>query len=198
MRRSQERGRAAAGHAPHRREDGDGDPELGRSQGPGRVERRSEAATAGAGAGKASPYPTYIPVGSSLKPEYHTEDPRFDDGFESYPASQIKAVTEKPGAGGTINVSQDDPAVSHTVIADDSSSYFALDDGSFDGVIANFTYGEVSTDHYTATIAWGDGATSNGVITATLSPAGLATRHSVSNESRVIDWAPTRSASFCC
>ena len=38
----------------------------------------------------------------------------------------------------------------------------------------------------------------NGVITATLSPAGLATRHSVSNESRVIDWAPTRSASFCC
>jgi putative aldouronate transport system substrate-binding protein len=63
----------------------------------------SKPTTAGAG-GKAGPYPTYIPVGTSLKPEYHTEDPRFDDGFENYPTSPIKAVTEKPGAGGTINI----------------------------------------------------------------------------------------------
>jgi putative aldouronate transport system substrate-binding protein len=61
--------------------------------------------TAGAGAASGkTPYPTYIPTQTGLKPEYHTEDPRFDDGFDNYPANPIKAVTEKPGSGGTINI----------------------------------------------------------------------------------------------
>jgi putative aldouronate transport system substrate-binding protein len=70
----------------------------------GSTKPTTAGAGAGGAAGKGSPYPTYMPVGTSLKPEYHTEDPRFDDGFENYPASPIKAVTEKPGSGGTINV----------------------------------------------------------------------------------------------
>jgi putative aldouronate transport system substrate-binding protein len=55
-------------------------------------------------ANKASPYPKYIPLANGPKPDYHTDDPRYDDGFEAYPASPIKAIPEKPGAGGTINI----------------------------------------------------------------------------------------------
>ena len=53
---------------------------------------------------KPSPYPTYVPFANGPKPEYHTDDPRYDDGFDAYPANPIKAITEKPGAGGTINI----------------------------------------------------------------------------------------------
>jgi putative aldouronate transport system substrate-binding protein len=66
----------------------------------------SAVSTAGAGgsANKPSPYPTYLPLASGPKPDYHTDDPRFDDGYDNYPASPIKAVAEKPGAGGTVNI----------------------------------------------------------------------------------------------
>jgi putative aldouronate transport system substrate-binding protein len=58
-----------------------------------------------AGAGKKpSPYPSYVPVTNGPKPDYHTDDPRFDDGFDNYPANPIKAISEKPGTGGTINI----------------------------------------------------------------------------------------------
>jgi putative aldouronate transport system substrate-binding protein len=58
-----------------------------------------------AGVGKKlNPYPTYVPVTNGPKPDYHTDDPRFDDGFDNYPASPIKAIAEKPGTGGTINI----------------------------------------------------------------------------------------------
>jgi putative aldouronate transport system substrate-binding protein len=53
---------------------------------------------------KPSPYPTYLPVSNGPKPDYHTDDPRFDDGFDAYPANPIKAIAEKPGSGGTINI----------------------------------------------------------------------------------------------
>src|SRR5437016_5429758 len=32
------------------------------------------------------------------------DDPRFDDGVDAYPANPIKAIAEKPGAGGTVNI----------------------------------------------------------------------------------------------
>jgi putative aldouronate transport system substrate-binding protein len=68
----------------------------------------ANAGTAPAGAGgsaaKSNPYPTYIPVANGPKPDYHTDDPRFDDGFDNYPASPIKAVASTPGAGSTINI----------------------------------------------------------------------------------------------
>ncbi len=54
--------------------------------------------------GKGNPYPTYVPLANGPKPDYHTEDPRFDDGFDNYPANPIKTVAEKPGSGSTINV----------------------------------------------------------------------------------------------
>jgi putative aldouronate transport system substrate-binding protein len=64
--------------------------------------------TAGAGAGgsanKASPYPTFVPLTNGPKPDYHTDDPRYDDGYDNYPANPIKAVTDMPGAGSTVNV----------------------------------------------------------------------------------------------
>jgi putative aldouronate transport system substrate-binding protein len=53
---------------------------------------------------KSSPYPTYVPVANGPKPDFHTDDPRFDDGFDAYPANPIKAIPEKPGSGGTINI----------------------------------------------------------------------------------------------
>src|SRR5229473_3112059 len=46
---------------------------------------------------KPSPYPTYVPVTNGPKPDYHTDDPRFDDGFDNFPANPIKAIAEKPG-----------------------------------------------------------------------------------------------------
>jgi putative aldouronate transport system substrate-binding protein len=59
---------------------------------------------AGGSAAKGNPFPTYIPFTNGPKPDYHTDDPRFDDGFDNYPANPFKAVAEKPGAGGTINI----------------------------------------------------------------------------------------------
>ena len=58
------------------------------------------AATGGSGS-KPSPFPTYVPFTAGPKPDYHTDDPRFDDGFDNFPANPFKAVTEKPGTGGT-------------------------------------------------------------------------------------------------
>src|SRR5262249_45486547 len=71
----------------------------------------SSRSTSGAEAGgsttsssRTSPFPTYIPVSNGPKPDYHTDDPRYDDGFDNFPANPIKAVAEKPSAGGTINI----------------------------------------------------------------------------------------------
>jgi putative aldouronate transport system substrate-binding protein len=68
----------------------------------------ANAGTAPAGAGgsaaKSNPYPTYIPVANGPKPDYHTDDPRYDDGYDNYPANPIKAVGDPPGTGGTVNV----------------------------------------------------------------------------------------------
>jgi putative aldouronate transport system substrate-binding protein len=68
----------------------------------------SSSAGAGAGVGgsasKASPYPTFIPLANGPKPDYHTDDPRYDDGYDNYPANPIKAVSDPPGTGGTVNV----------------------------------------------------------------------------------------------
>src|SRR6266849_5086037 len=73
--------------------------------GPGAPSTSGATGAGAAGsAAKGSPYPTYIPVTNGPKPEYHTDDPRFDDGFDNYPASPIKAVADKPGAGSTINI----------------------------------------------------------------------------------------------
>ena len=53
---------------------------------------------------RGSPYPTYVPVANGPKPDYHTDDPRYDDGFDNFPSNSIKAVAEKPGAGSTVNI----------------------------------------------------------------------------------------------
>jgi putative aldouronate transport system substrate-binding protein len=60
--------------------------------------------SAGTAASKQAPLPTYMATNTGLKPEYHVDDPRFDDGFDNYPVNPVKAVTEKPGTGGTINI----------------------------------------------------------------------------------------------
>lgn len=60
--------------------------------------------TTSASAGKANPYPTYAPLANGPKPDYHTDDPRFDDGFDDYPANPVRVVAEKPGSGSTVNI----------------------------------------------------------------------------------------------
>ena len=62
------------------------------------------APAAGGNTGGKTPFPTYVPVSTTFKPEYHVDDSKYDDGFDNYPANPFKAVTEKPGAGGTINI----------------------------------------------------------------------------------------------
>jgi putative aldouronate transport system substrate-binding protein len=54
--------------------------------------------------GKSGPFPTYAAITNGPKPDYHVDDPRYDDGYDNYPTSPIKAITEKPGAGSTINI----------------------------------------------------------------------------------------------
>ncbi|HEX8968444.1 MAG TPA: extracellular solute-binding protein [Chloroflexota bacterium] len=62
------------------------------------------AAAGGSSTSRANPFPTYMPVVNGPRPDFHLDDPRFDDGFNSYPSNPIKAVAETPGAGSTINI----------------------------------------------------------------------------------------------
>jgi putative aldouronate transport system substrate-binding protein len=75
--------------------------------------RTAGGAAAGApaanGAGQSNrsangPLPAFIPFAQpGLKPDFHVDDPRYDDGYDNYPQQRFKAVAEKPGAGGTIS-----------------------------------------------------------------------------------------------
>jgi len=52
-----------------------------------------------------SPLPSFVPFTQpGLKPDFHFDDPRYDDGYDNYPQQRFKAVSELPGAGSTINV----------------------------------------------------------------------------------------------
>ncbi len=50
-------------------------------------------------------FPTYIPTKNGPKPDYPSTGPQYEDGFDNYPASQFKAITEAPGKGSTVNIS---------------------------------------------------------------------------------------------
>ncbi len=50
------------------------------------------------------PYPAYIPVANAPKPDFWNDDPRYDPGFDNYPANPYKAVQSAPGSGGQVNV----------------------------------------------------------------------------------------------
>jgi putative aldouronate transport system substrate-binding protein len=57
---------------------------------------------AGAGIGL---LPTFVPFAQpGLTPDFHFDDPRYDDGYDNYPQHRFKAVSDPPGAGSTINV----------------------------------------------------------------------------------------------
>src|SRR6266540_85630 len=63
------------------------------------------APTAATTSGQTSnPLPTYIPFAGGAKPDYHLDDPRYDDGFETFPSNPFKAVPEPPGRGSAVNV----------------------------------------------------------------------------------------------
>jgi putative aldouronate transport system substrate-binding protein len=58
--------------------------------------------TAGASSGsRTSPYPTYIPTNSPAKPDFHSTDPRYEDGFKNYP-TPFKSWTKDPPGNGTV------------------------------------------------------------------------------------------------
>ncbi|MBV9579179.1 MAG: hypothetical protein JO057_11385 [Chloroflexi bacterium] len=59
----------------------------------------------GTAASASGPLPSFIPFSQpGLKPDYHYDDPRYDDDYDNYPPQRFKAVSETPGAGGTVNV----------------------------------------------------------------------------------------------
>ena len=64
-------------------------------------------ATPATGAGTASktagPYPSYFPVANAPKPDYANDDPRYDPGFDNYPANPFKAIQTPPGSGSAVN-----------------------------------------------------------------------------------------------
>ena len=62
------------------------------------------AAPIGATATAGGPYPAYLPVTNAPKPDFWNDDPRYDPGFDSYPANPYKAVQGTPGSGGQVNV----------------------------------------------------------------------------------------------
>src|SRR5687768_1009766 len=64
----------------------------------------STAAGGGSSQTGKNPIPTYIPLTGGPQPDYHVDDPRFDDGYENYPANPFKSIAERPGTGSTVNV----------------------------------------------------------------------------------------------
>ncbi len=58
---------------------------------------------AAAASKSAGPYPSYFPVANAPKPDYANDDPRYDPGFDNYPANPFKAIQTPPGSGGTVN-----------------------------------------------------------------------------------------------
>jgi hypothetical protein len=62
------------------------------------------AAPAKPAAGAKLSFPTYTPYKSTLKPDYHLDDPLYSDAYDTYPTTSFKAVTEAPGTGGIVNV----------------------------------------------------------------------------------------------
>jgi putative aldouronate transport system substrate-binding protein len=67
------------------------------------------APKADAGQPKSAPaptvtFPTYTPYQSSIKPDYHLDDPLYSDAYDTYPTASFKAVAEPPGTGSTVNV----------------------------------------------------------------------------------------------
>lgn len=63
----------------------------------------SGAPAASTQAASSGPYPTYIPVANAPKPDFANDDPRYDPGFDNYPANPFKAVQSAPGSGGVVN-----------------------------------------------------------------------------------------------
>ena len=53
---------------------------------------------------KSSVLPSYIPLTSGPKPDYHSSDPRVSDGFDNYPKPFKSWTKEPPGTGSTVNV----------------------------------------------------------------------------------------------
>ena len=49
-------------------------------------------------------FPTYTAYKSSIKPDYHLDDPLYSDAYDTYPTSSFKAIGEPPGTGSTVNV----------------------------------------------------------------------------------------------
>src|SRR5215471_4314160 len=58
------------------------------------------ARPAGAGAtGPNTPYPTYIPSSTPAKPDFHSTDPRYEDGYNSYPTPFTSWTRDPPATG---------------------------------------------------------------------------------------------------
>ena len=49
-------------------------------------------------------YPTYLPVAKAPKPDYANDDPRYDPGFDNYPANPYRATQSAPGSGSIVKV----------------------------------------------------------------------------------------------
>jgi putative aldouronate transport system substrate-binding protein len=62
------------------------------------------AAAGGTPAAKNSALPSYIPLASGPKPDYHSSDPRVSDGFDNYPKPFQSWTKAPPGTGSTVNV----------------------------------------------------------------------------------------------
>ena len=52
---------------------------------------------------KSSAYPTYIPPNTPAKPDFHSADPRYEDGYNNYPTPFKSWTKDPPGNGSTIN-----------------------------------------------------------------------------------------------
>jgi putative aldouronate transport system substrate-binding protein len=53
----------------------------------------------------AAAFPSYAPITLPTPPDYHSDDPRITDGYDTYPTNPAKSWNKPaPGAGGTVNV----------------------------------------------------------------------------------------------
>jgi putative aldouronate transport system substrate-binding protein len=66
---------------------------------------RPAAAQPGTGSSSTSVFPTYVPATSGPKPDIPASGQGYDDGFNKFPTSPVKALpSEPPGTGSTVKI----------------------------------------------------------------------------------------------
>src|SRR5579872_717503 len=60
------------------------------------------AAAAPTTASGAAVFPTYQPAANRPAPDFPSDGPLYEDGYNNYPANPVRSVSQTPGSGGNV------------------------------------------------------------------------------------------------